>query len=157
MFDVERFATRESRENEDRAWYTVDFDAVVPALVEHIRVTLQTNGLPTELIDLNPHPEIAPAQAARMHIARARAVAATAWDDALRPLFDRAFPSPEEVQVALALAAQGDELPEAVARLMRRAQALQTVRLWFTRALKTKFGPVGIHWVGSDAFKDGMP
>lgn len=157
MFNVEDYITLEERENADRPWFTIHTDDAFPALIKHIQTVIKANKPSVELIDIRPHPEIAPVQAARMHLANAQAVAPDAWDDALKPRSHKDFPSDDEVRVALALHAGGDPLPENVQRLMRRAQAVHVVRKWFTRALKNAKGAVGVHWLDSEYLKDGMP
>lgn len=106
-----------------------------PAMIKHIHATLDDAGLPPELVDRDPRPEVDPGLAARRYRSWARKIDGTAWADALQPL---------------------GKIPD-FRRIKARAEALECARLWFTRALKNHTGgPIFIHIERDSAFRLGV-
>ncbi len=128
-----RWDPRDYARQVDGVW-VITPSTFYPAMIKRIHATLDDPGLPQELVDKVPHPEIDPGLAARRYRNWARRVEGTAWADA---------------QVSL-LAVRSME------RIEARAEALECARLWFTRALKNLSGePVRIHIERDNNFRLG--
>jgi hypothetical protein len=127
----------------DEGHYEILPSEFYPAMIAHIQKSLEQGDLPRELVDKDPHPDIDPNMAARRYRNWAKRITPQAWGDALKNL--------EEV-VPLA-----NPTKEQVARVVRRAEALECARLWFTRALKNaKAPPIYIHILNDPRFRLGV-
>ena len=105
-----------------------------PAMVRHIHRSLQEEELPPELVDKVINPDADPLLAARRYRNWAKRIEREAWNDALTHIA---------------------KVPEG--RLMKRAEALECCRLWFTRALKNHAKPpIMIHITRDEAYKLGV-
>jgi hypothetical protein len=106
-----------------------------PAMIKHIRASLESQDLPAELVDREVNPEVDPGLAARRYRNWARRITPQAWNDALQP----------------------PNLNLGERRAIERAEALECARLWFTRALKNhESGPVHIRILRDDRYRLGI-
>ena len=105
------------------------------AMIQHIKDSLASGDLPTELVDRKIKGEIDPTLAAKRYRNWARGISDQAWDDALTPL----------------------SLVGTHQRQLARAEALECARLWFTRALKNaETHPVYIRILKDNRFRLGV-
>jgi len=114
--------------------WTITPGVFYPAMVRHIHGSLQIEELPPELVDRVINPEVDPLLAARRYRNWARTIEPEAWRDALTHI---------------------NKVPEK--RLVKRAEALECCRLWFTRALKNnEKPPISIHILKDEGYRLGV-
>ena len=117
----------------DGRW-TITPGVFYPAMTRHILKSLREEELPPELVDKEINAEADPLLAARRYRNWARRIEAEAWKDANTHI---------------------GKVPQQ--RWMKRAEALECARLWFTRALKNnRKGPHMIHILRDEGYKLGV-
>lgn len=132
-----RWDPRDYARHEGGKW-VLDPEKFYPAMIKHIRESLEHEDLPAELVDRNPRPEIDPMMAARRYRNWAVRIPTQAWEDA-----ECSFAEVVE---------HGD-----LVRVARRAEVLECARLWFTRALKnTAKDPIYIRILNDPRFRLGV-
>lgn len=131
--DVLAYCQPEQRDVAGPPWVSVHPADLYPAVIDRIRHCLATDlKYPPELVDIDPQPGIDPWRAAGNYVAAARRLPPQAWDDALADLA---------------------ELGTDPNRLADRRTALELARLWFTRALKNRVRPIGLHLTADPQFR----
>lgn len=123
-FDPLQIASVEDRPDlPDLKAFAVAASDLYPPTIARIRDVLASGEIPAELVDQNPPVGVSREQGALRLLSSARRVPAEAWDMALEPRED--VNHPENVEA--------------------RAQALETTRHWFTRALHMAAGGGGLN------------
>lgn len=117
LFGGDKFKLTDVAKRDKSGQYVITPGEFYPAMIAHIRASVEAGDLPAELIDRDIKQEIDPTLAARRYLNWARRIPDLAWRDALVPL--------------AVLEGKGLQV-----RIAERAEALECARLWFTRAAK---------------------
>jgi hypothetical protein len=138
LFDAKSLVKIEERPRPGHVWFACDPGIIYPAVIARIREVLKSGEFPNELVDLNTPPEADPRGVARTYLTIARTIQPEAFKWALQE-HDRFYSNYTDIEI------------------VRRAQALELARLWFTQALHVQAGgdgtPIGVHWINVPAFK----
>lgn len=135
-----KFDPKDFADKQGETWVVIP-SVFYPAMIAHIKKSLENEDIPQELVDKDPHPEIDPRTAARRYRNWAKRIGPQAWTDAHRSLIE--IPADDERKWVL--------------RVTQRAEALECARLWFTRALKNGAeGMTRIRILNDSRFKLGV-